>query len=50
MADALIILVLLLLGSLALRSCLKKKKEGSCSGGCGHCTGNCTGRNPQNKH
>lgn len=49
MADALIILVLLLLAALALRSCLRKKKAGSCSGGCGQCSGNCTGRNSHNK-
>ena len=48
MADFIIILILLVLGGLALRTCLKKKKGGDCgSGGCGNCHGHC---HQQNKH
>ena len=42
MADFIIILILLLLGGLALRSCLRKKKGGAgCPGSCGTCHGHC---------
>lgn len=42
MADFIIILVLLLAGGLALRSCLRKKENGnSCTSGCCGCSGNC---------
>ena len=41
MADLIIILVLVALGALALRSCLRGRKSGSCSGGCGGCSGHC---------
>ena len=46
MADFIIILILLVLGGLALRSCLRKKKgEDCCSGGCGSCHGHCHQQN-----
>ena len=46
MADFIIILILLVLGGLALRSCLRKKKgEDCCSGGCGSCHGHCAQQN-----
>ena len=41
MADLIIILVLVVLGVLALRSCLRDRKNGGCSGGCGSCGGHC---------
>ena len=47
-ADFIIILILLVLGGLALRACLRKKKGGDCcSGGCRNCHGHC---HQQNKH
>jgi hypothetical protein len=46
MADFIIILILLVLGGLTLRSCLRKKKGGDrCSGGCGNCHGLCHQQN-----
>ena len=41
MADLIIIFVLVALGVLALRSCPRGRKNGSCSGGCGGCSGHC---------
>lgn len=41
MADLIIIFVLVALGVLALRSCLRGRKNSSCSGGCGGCSGHC---------
>ena len=41
MADALIILILVIAAGLALRSCLRKSKNGRCPGGCSDCSGNC---------
>lgn len=45
MADLIIILILLVLGGIALRSCLKKKGGDGCSGGCGNCHGHCHQQN-----
>lgn len=47
MADFIIILVLLLAGGLALRSCLRKKDGKGCAGGCSGCSGNCNKRPKQ---
>lgn len=47
MADLAIILVLVALGALALRSCLRGRKNGGCSGGCGSCSGRCHKHNRQ---
>lgn len=41
MADALIILILVIAAVLALRSCLRKSKDESCPGGCSGCSGSC---------
>ncbi|MBE6416324.1 MAG: FeoB-associated Cys-rich membrane protein [Akkermansiaceae bacterium] len=41
MADLIIILILLGAAALAIRSCLRKSKDGSCPGGCSGCSGNC---------
>ncbi|MBQ8376832.1 MAG: FeoB-associated Cys-rich membrane protein [Akkermansia sp.] len=41
MADIIIILVLLGAAALAIRSCLRKSKDGGCPGGCSGCSGNC---------
>ncbi len=45
MADFIIILILLVLGGLALRSCMKKKDGDCCSRGCGNCHGHCHQQN-----
>ena len=49
MADLIIILVLLTLAALALRSCLHRKKEGGCHGGCSGCGSSCSCNNKQKK-
>ncbi len=41
MADLLIILILLGAAALAIRSCMRKSKDGGCPGGCSGCGGNC---------
>ena len=41
MADLIIILVLVALGALALRSCLRRKQKGDCAGSCSGCGCNC---------
>lgn len=43
MADLIIILVLVALGALALRSCLRGRQNG----GCGSCSGRCHKHNRQ---
>ena len=47
MADLIITLVRVALGVLALRSCLRGRKNGGCSGGCGSCSGHCHKHNKQ---
>ncbi len=49
MADAIIILILLALAALALRSCMRRKKTGGCTGGCSQCTGSCATRPTRKK-
>lgn len=49
MADVIIILMLLGVAVLALRSCLRKSKDGGCSGGCSSCGGNCGCRRKDRK-
>ncbi len=41
MADLIIIIILLGAAALAIRSCLRKSKDGGCPGGCSGCGGNC---------
>jgi len=41
MADLIIILILLGAAALAIRSCMRKSKDGGCPGGCSGCGGNC---------
>lgn len=47
MADALIILILVIAAVLALRSCLRKSKDEGCPGGCSGCSG-CGCKNKHN--
>ena len=47
MADALIILILVLAAVLALHSCLRKSKDEGCPGGCSGCSG-CGCKNKHN--
>lgn len=42
MADLIIILILLGAAALAIKSCLRKSKDGGCPGGCSGCSG-CSG-------
>ena len=49
MADLIIILILAALAGLAIKSCLRKKKEGGCPGGCSGCGGSCSCHEKKNK-
>ena len=49
MADLIIILILLGAAALAIRSCMRKSKDGGCPGGCSGCGGNCGGNKKEQK-